>query len=113
MTKTINIGMLSNKEAPFTAVPFLDNLNTIATTTIKIIIEVFSLMPIESGSTVVVKNKEIANTIVVIITLKAILKVTSFQCEDYKNNSIRIILKITARICEIKITLVLHFTIAQ
>lgn len=105
--------MLSNKEAPFIAVPFLDNLNTIATTTIKIIIEVFSLMPIESGSTVVVKNKEIANIIVVIVTLKAILEVTSSQFENHKNNSIRIILQITARTWEITITLVLHFIIAQ
>ncbi|MEW4229576.1 MULTISPECIES: hypothetical protein [Priestia] len=105
--------MLSNKEAPFTAVPFLDNLNTIATTTVKIIIEVFSLMPIESGSTAAVKNKEIASIIVVIVTLKATLKVTSAQFENHKNNSISSILKITARICEIKTTLVLHFTIAQ
>ncbi len=79
MTKTINIGMLSNKDAPFTAVPFLDSLNTIATTTINIIIEVFSLMPIESGSTAAVKNKEIANIIVVTVTLKATLEVTSSQ----------------------------------
>ena len=105
--------MLSNKEAPFTAVPFLDNLSTIATTTVKIIIEVFSLIPIESGSTAAVKNKEIANIIVVIVTLKATLEVTSSQFKNHKKNSIRRILKITARICEIKITLVLHFTIAQ
>jgi len=71
--------MLSNKEAPFTAVVFLDTTNTMAVIAMKSIMDVFSLMPITSGNMVVVKNKERAKINVVTVSLRAMSQLASSQ----------------------------------
>lgn len=74
--------MLSNKEAPITAVLFLDTTNTMATTTMKSIMDIFSLMPITLGSMVVVKNKERAKMILVTVSLRAMSELASSQIKS-------------------------------